>query len=74
MADTMITFLSNPLVWFAGAGFVGSLLLGYIAYEIVSFHYRRKGYEPAVDLDALQEELDREFSPLSVQQAARMTP
>lgn len=70
----MITFLSNPMTWFAGASFIGCLLLGYIAYEIVSFHYRRKGYEPAVDLDELQEELDREFAPLSIDQAARMTP
>ena len=69
----MIQFLSNPMTWFAGAGFVGTLLLGYIAYEIVSFHYRRKGYEPAVDLNALQDELDREFAPLSIDQAARLS-
>lgn len=70
----MITFLSDPLNWFIGAAVVAVPLVGYVGYEAVRFHYRRKGYEPAVDLDALQEELDREFAPLSVQQAARMTP
>lgn len=70
----MTDILANPQNWFIASAFVGIGGIGYLAYEIVSFHYLRKGYEPAVDLDELQEELDREFSPLSVQQAARMTP
>lgn len=70
----MIEMLQNPATWFAGAAVVAVPLVGYVVYEAVSFHYRRKGYEPAVDMNALQDELDREFAPLSIDQAARMTP
>ena len=69
----MIAFLSNPLTWFIGAAVVAVPLVGYVVYEAVSFHYRRKGYEPSVDLDELQRELDREFAPLSIDQAARLS-
>jgi len=33
--------------------------------------YRSAGYEPVVDMDDLQSELDAEFGPLSVEQGAR---
>lgn len=57
----MNDFLTNPQNWFIAAAVVGIGGIGYLAYEIVSFHYRYKGYEPAVDLDQLQREMDEEF-------------
>lgn len=47
------------------------LLVGLAVYGFMTLEYRRKGYEPVVDYDALQAELDREFAPLSVEQGAR---
>jgi hypothetical protein len=64
MAD-IIAILASPQNWFLGAAVIGVPVNGYIAYEIASFHYRHKGYEPAIDLDALQAELDRELAALS---------
>lgn len=68
----MITFLSNPLTWFIGAAVASIPMVGYVAYEAVSFHYRRKGYDPAVDLDELQRELDREFAPIAESKTLRL--
>ena len=68
----MIAFLSNPMTWFVGAAVVAVPLVGYVVYEAVSFHYRRKGYEPAVDMNALQDELDREFAPITESKTLRL--
>lgn len=57
----MTDILANPQNWFIAAAVVAIPLAGYVVYEAVSFHYRHEGYEPAVDLDQLQRELDEEF-------------
>lgn len=49
-----------------------ALLGGLAVFFGVSNHYRHLGYEPVVDEAKLQAELDAEFSPLNVDQAARL--
>lgn len=74
----MIDILLSPYTWFGSAAIVGSLMIGYIAYEIASFHFRRKKEEAEREPDfyytELQRELDKTFAPLTEEQAARMTP
>lgn len=53
--------MSNAL-W-AIAAIPSLLIVGLAVYGIVCKHYRDAGYEPIVDYDALQAELDREFAP-----------
>ena len=53
----MIEILKMHEFWFGAAAVVGSLLIGYVAYEIASFHFRRKKEaaerEPDVDYNQL---------------------
>lgn len=58
----MADIISNPMNWFIAAAIVGVPVIGYIFYEIASFHYRRKK-ETEIDFDfvALQRTLDEDF-------------
>lgn len=58
----MTDILANPQNWFIAAAFVGIGGIGYLAYEIASFHYRRlREDEIDFDFEAMQRELDDEF-------------
>lgn len=62
MSNLMWLFASIPC----------AVLVGLAVWGFISREYLRKGYEPIVDYDALQDELDAEFSPLTVEQGARL--
>lgn len=47
------------------------LLVGLAAYGFMTREYRRKGYEPVVNLDALQKELDEAFAPVPKNERVR---
>ena len=72
----MIEILKMHEFWFGAAAVVGSLLIGYVAYEIASFHFRRKKEaaerEPDVDYNQLQRDLDEEFGTPAEVKAARL--
>lgn len=61
--ETMLEILKMPEAWFGSAAIVGSLMIGYIAYEIASFHFRRKKeeVEPKFDFEAMKAEMDELF-------------
>ncbi len=46
---------------------------GLLAYWFSGNQFRRNGYEPIIDHDALQAELDEEFKPLPIERAARLS-
>lgn len=46
------------------ASIPSAVLVGLAVYGFMTREYRRKGYEPVVDLDALQAELDEAFAPV----------
>lgn len=69
----MTEILANPMNWFIAATVVGIGGIGYIAYEIASFHFRRrKETEINFDFAALQRELDEDFGTGTVVEAGTL--
>lgn len=54
----------SDFAFWAIASVPSVLLVGLAAYGFMSLEYRRRGYEPVVDCDALQKELDEAFAPV----------
>lgn len=66
--------MSDLISWLLLAACIPNCLLIYIAIRrYVSKLYEAAGYEPIVDYDALQMELDSEFAPLAIDRAARLS-
>lgn len=47
--------------------------IGLLVYWFAGSQFRSAGYEPAIDWDELQNELDAEFAPLPIERAARLS-
>ena len=65
----MMNDLTSWLLLFATIPNALVIYLGVRRYN--EKRYQNAGYEPVVDMDDLQSELDAEFGPLSVEQGAR---
>ena len=64
--------MSDLMSWLLLFGIVPNVLVIYVGVRRYNENrYRSAGYEPVVDMDDLQSELDAEFGPLSVEQGAR---
>lgn len=63
--------MSEFLMW-SICGIASASVCGFAAYWFVSSQFAYQGYEPVIDLDQVQRELDAEFAPLTVEQGARL--
>lgn len=67
--------MSEFLIWFM-CGIASAGVCGFAAYWFVSSQFAYRGYEPVIDLDQvqreIQSEMDAEFAPLTVEQGARL--
>ena len=65
--------MSDFQIVLAIAAIPSAALVGLAVYGFVSSQYRHRGYEPIIDYDEMQRELDAEFAPLSIDTAARLS-